>query len=125
MIVQAPLKISMIIISDYIGIKSDYNLIYIMCKCKLYALIYNTYRVYMFDTFHLQLLLIYVQHYTSFHPREPRRIEIGFNFLPARNNVSKGGSCELVVFEGESNAQIAGLKTGTSNEDQVIRNNHR
>jgi hypothetical protein len=71
MIVQAPLKISMIIISDYIGIKSDYNLIYIMYKYKLYALIYNTYRVYMFDTFHLQLLLFYVQRYTSFHPREP------------------------------------------------------
>jgi hypothetical protein len=79
----------------------------------------------MFDTFHLQLLLFYVQHYPGFHPREPRRIEIGFSFLPTRNNVSKGGSCELVVFEEESNAQIAGLKTGTTSEHQVIRNNHR
>ena len=41
--VQAPLKMSMIILSDYIGIKSDYNLIHIMYKYKLYAQIYNTY----------------------------------------------------------------------------------
>ena len=79
----------------------------------------------MFDTFHLQLLLFYVQHYPSFHPKEPRHIEIGFIFLPTRNNVSKGRSCELVVLEGESNAHIAGLNTGTTSEHQVIRNNHR
>ena len=41
--VQAPLKMSMIILSDYIGIKSDNNLIYIMYTCKLYPQIYNTY----------------------------------------------------------------------------------
>jgi hypothetical protein len=41
--VQAPFKISMIIIFDYIGIKSDYNLIHIMYTCKLYAQIYYTY----------------------------------------------------------------------------------